>query len=157
LDSVKKIVYLKKNDRNLTYAPTVESAVQYANAGMLEEWIQCYLLFTHKVIPFQNDFMKGEHLCIGVVKFPLRLIQSQVLKLDEKHATEDDGHAAALPPLLLQYEEGKFHCNFQIKLLTTLKKRKVDAYPTIIVMKGNEDYKRFMKYYGTVFFYVDKV
>ncbi|TQR42590.1 hypothetical protein [Paenibacillus popilliae] len=157
LDSVKKIVYLKKNDRKLTYAPTLESAVQYANTGMLEEWIECYLLLTRKAIPLLDDFMKGGHLCIGVVKFPLRLIQSQVIKLGENHAAEDGGHAAALPPLLLQYEEGKFHCNFQIELLTVLKQRKVNAYPTIIVMKGNEDYKRFMKYYGTVFFYVDKV
>ncbi|WP_068528058.1 CD3324 family protein [Paenibacillus glacialis] len=157
LDSVKKIIYSKKNDRHLSYAPTLESAVQYANVGMFEEWIQCYLLLTRKVIPILHDFMKEDHLYIGIVKFPLRLIQLDEIEIGEYHAAEDDDHAAAPPPLLVQYEEGKFHCIVQKKLLNVLKQRKVNAYPTIIVMKGNDDYKRFMKYYGIISFYVDKV
>jgi len=155
LDSVKKIIYSKKNDRQLTYAPTLESAVQYANDGMLEEWIQCYLLLTRKVIPILHDFMKDDHLYIGVVKFPLRLIQRDEIEIRENHAAEDDTTDST--PLLVQYKEGKFHCVVQKELLAVLKQRKVNAFPTIIVMKGNDDYKRFMKYYGTIFFYVDKV
>jgi len=158
LDSVKKIIYSKKNDRHLTYAPTLESAVQYANVGMCEEWIQCYLQITQKVIPILDDFMKEERLYFGVVKFPLRLIQRDGIEIEDNHVdADDDDHAAAPPPLVVQYEEGKFHCIVQKELLTVLKQRKVNAYPTIIVMKGNDDYKRFMKYYGTIFFYVDKV
>lgn len=75
LDSIKKIIYSKKNDRHLIYSPTIESAVQYANAGMLEEWIQCYLLLTRKVAPILHDVMKEDQLYFGVVKFPLRLIE----------------------------------------------------------------------------------
>lgn len=157
LDSVKKIIYSKKIERHLTYAPTLESAVQYANVGMIEEWIQCYLLLTRKVSPILHDFMKEDHLYFGVVKFPLRLIQRDGLETGENHVDEDDDHAVVLPPLLVQYEEGKFHCIVQKDSLAVLKHRKINAYPTIIVMKGNDDYKRFMKYYGTIFFYVDKV
>lgn len=157
LDSVKKIIYSKKIKRHLIYAPTLESAVQYANVGMFEEWIQCYLLITQKVTPILHDFMKEEYLYFGVVKFPLRLIQRDGIDTGENHADEEGGHAAALPPLLVLYEEGKFHCIVQKELLAVLKHRKVNAYPTIIVMKGNDDYKRFMKYYGNIFSYVDKV
>ena len=50
LDSIKKIIYSKKDDRQFTYAPTVRSAVQYANIGMLEEWIYCYMLHTRNAL-----------------------------------------------------------------------------------------------------------
>lgn len=157
LDSIKKIIYSKKIDRNLTYAPTSESAVQYADDGMLEEWIQCYLLLTRKIAPILDDFTKEDHLYFGVVKFPLRLIHCNGIENGENHADENDDHASTLPPLLVQYEEGNFHCIVQKELLAVLKQRKVNAYPTIIVMKRNVDYKRFMKYYGNIFMYIDKV
>lgn len=154
LDSIKKIVYSKKNDKQLTYSPTYESAVQYANAGMLEEWIQCYMLLTRKAAPILHDFMKEDHLYFGVVKFPQRLIQRDGDEVGE-HPVDDD--VLALPPLLIQYEEGKFYCIEQKALLTTLKQRKVNAYPTIILLKRNADYKSFMKNYGSVLFFVNKV
>jgi hypothetical protein len=157
LDSIKKIIYSKKNDSNLTYSPTVESAVQYANAGLFEEWIQCYLLLTRKDAAIVHDIMKENHLYFGVVKFPLRLIQRDGKEFGEKHADEVEDQADAPPPLLVQYEEGKFYCSVQKELLAALKQRKVNAYPTIIVLKGNADYKRFMKNYGTILFFVDKV
>ena len=157
LDSIKKIIYSKKNDRRLTYFPTLESAVQYANVGLLEEWIQCYLLLTRKVAPTLYDFMKEEHLYFGVVKFPLRLIQRDGIEIGGRHADEDNDHAAELPPLLIQYEVGKFHCTAQRELLASLKHRKINAYPSIIILKGTADYKRFMLYYGTVLYFVDKV
>lgn len=154
LDSIKKIIYSKNNDNMLTYSPTLESAVKYANAGLIEEWIQCYLLLTRKAAPFVQDIMKGDPLYFGVVKFPLRLIQSESNDIGDNLAGDDDG---APPPLLVQYVEGAFYCTVQQELLASLKQRKVNAYPTIIVLKGNAEYKRFMKYYGNIFIYVDKV
>ncbi|BFH62047.1 CD3324 family protein [Paenibacillus azoreducens] len=157
LDSIKKIIYSKKNDRNLTYFPTVESAVKYASVGMLEEWIQCYLLLTRKVVHSLHDFTEGDHLYFGVVKFPLRLIRRDGIEMREgrTNTDEEDDHASALPPLLIQYEEGKFYCIEQKELLAVLKQRKVNAYPTIIVLKGNADYKIFMKNYGKILFFID--
>ncbi|WP_349254198.1 CD3324 family protein [Paenibacillus sp. RC67] len=157
LDSIKKIIYSKKNDRHLTYSPTIESAVQYANVGMIEIWIQCYLMLTRKAAPILHDFMNEDHLYFGVVKFPLRLIQRDGIESGEDHVDEDEDPVAALPPLLIQYAEGKFYCTVQKELMGALKQRKVNAYSTIIVLKGNNDYKRFMKYYGTVLFFVEKV
>jgi hypothetical protein len=134
------------------------TAVQYANVGMLDEWIQCYLLLTRKVAPVLNDLVEADHLYFGVVKFPLRLILPDEIESGEYPTDdEEDDHTANLPPLFVQYAEGKFHCILQKDLLGVLKHRKVNAHPSIIVMKGNDDYKRFMKHYGTIFFYVDKV
>ncbi|MEI2393755.1 MULTISPECIES: CD3324 family protein [Paenibacillus] len=161
LDTVKKIIYSKKNDRHLTYAPTVESAVRYMDAGMIEEWIQCYLLLTRKALTGQEESgkqEKQEKLYFGVVKFPLRLIGRDELtgsNNDPAHVQDED--AAALPPLVIEYTEGKFHCPIQQEILAALKQRKVNAYPAVIGMNGSDDYRRFMKYYGTVLHYVNDV
>ncbi|WP_339320992.1 CD3324 family protein [Paenibacillus sp. FSL W8-0194] len=156
LDSIKKIIYSKKNDGHMTYAPTVRSAVAYANIGMLEEWIQCFLQLTLKSGPGFYDFMEEKHVYFGVVKFPLRLIQvdgEQATGADEEN--EPDDHAADLPPLLIQYEEGRFYCIEQKEMLAALKRRKVNAFPTIIVLKETADYQRFKKHYGNVLFFID--
>lgn len=155
LDSVKKIIYSKKNDRHLTYAPTVESAVRYMDTGMIGEWIQCYLLLTRKLLTGQEESGKQEQLYFGVVKFPLRLIEREEVEdtwKDPFSGMDED----ASPPLVIQYAEGKFHCPIQQEILAALKVRKVNAYPAVIGMHGNDDYRRFMKYYGTVLHYVNE-
>jgi hypothetical protein len=155
LDSVKKIIYSKKNDRYLAYAPTLASAVRYADAGMIGEWIECYLLLTRKTLTGQDEFVKQEHLYFGVFKLPLRLIERDELTENGKDpAGVLDEDVASLPPLVIHYTEGKFHCHVQKEMAAALKQRKVNAYPAIIGMKGNDVYRRFMKYYGTVLHYV---
>jgi hypothetical protein len=74
--------------------------------------------------------MKEDPLYFGVVKFPLRLIQREGNDIGENLIGENDDHITAPPPLLIQYEEGKFSCIVQQELLATLKQRKVNAYPT---------------------------
>ncbi|WP_308116298.1 CD3324 family protein [Paenibacillus sp. FSL W7-1279] len=148
LDSIKKIIYSKKDDRQFTYAPTVRSAVQYANIGMLEEWIYCYMLHTQNAVPDLHDFMSKECLYFGVVKFPLRLIELDG-SMPGNDGTDED------PPLLIQYKEGKFYCIEQKNVLAALKQRKVNAYPTIIILKETSDYKRFIRYYENVLFYIN--
>ncbi|MFC5528176.1 CD3324 family protein [Cohnella yongneupensis] len=154
LDSIKKIIYSKKNNNGYAaYAPTIDSAVQYASAGILEEWIQCYQQFTRKAEPDTRELGK-DHLYFGVVKFPLRLIQTD--GIEENRRQEDQDHLFEGPPLLIQYEQGKFYCTEQKELFAALKQRKVNAYPSIVVLRENADYKRFMKFYGTVLFFVGK-
>lgn len=156
LDSIKKIIYSKKNNNIKTYEPTLKSAVQYANVGMIEEWIQCYLLFTKKNAPSIRDLIKEDYIYFGVVKFPLRLIQNVGMNI-ESNIDEINFNVVALPPLIIKYEDGKFYSIVQQKLFTALKQRKVNAFPTIIVLNGNADYKKFMKHYGKVLYFVDRV
>ncbi|WP_318653370.1 CD3324 family protein [Paenibacillus rhizovicinus] len=156
LDSIKKIIYSKQGNKDLAYSPTLESAVHYANAGMMEEWVQCYLLLTRKAAPMVQALI-GEHaLCFGVIKFPLRLIQPEAGSLGMDRPSENDD-TAATQPLLLYYEDGKFYCTAEQELLASLQQRKVNAYPAIIVLQGNAEYKRFMKFFGNIFIYVDQV
>ncbi|WP_318152511.1 CD3324 family protein [Paenibacillus terricola] len=156
LDSIKKIIYSKRMASNLSYSPTVASAVQYANAGLFEEWIQCYLLFTRKAESDFHEFLKEETIFFGVVKFPLRLIQHEGAEIGGNHTDNKEENFSVQPPLLIQYEAGKFYCSVQQELLASLKRRRVNAYPSIIVLKGNADYRRFNAHFGGVLFYVNE-
>lgn len=79
LDSIKKIIYSKKKDKNLQYTPTLRSAVEYTNAGMMEEWIHSFLQFTCNDTEMSDEIMEGEYIYFGVAKLPLRLVQTEVL------------------------------------------------------------------------------
>ncbi|GAB6930952.1 hypothetical protein JCM10914A_49350 [Paenibacillus sp. JCM 10914] len=157
LDSIKKIIYSKKNDKQFAYAPTVRSAVNYASVGMLEEWIQCYLLLTRKATLPLHEFTSDDPHYIGVVKLPLRLIPYQHIEPGGAHDKEIDEDITDYAPLLIQYMDGKFYDVEQNERIAALKQRKVNAYPAIIFMKEPEDYKKFMKLYGTVLFFMDRM
>ena len=45
VETIKRIVYSKKDTNKLDYHPTSRSAREYSEAGMLEVWIHTYLLF----------------------------------------------------------------------------------------------------------------
>lgn len=154
LDSIKKIIYSKRNPDSLIYYPTVASAVQYASIGLIEEWIQCYLLFSNKTASQCQHVLEDDPLFFGVVKLPLRLIEPiQSGSTDHPdNSSQDD--VLQQPPLLIHYEAGKFYCIMQQELLSLLKRGKVNAYPSIILLKGSADYRRYHNYFGKVFFYV---
>lgn len=156
LDSIKKIIYSKKIDKNLSYEPTVISAVQYVNAGMLEEWVQSYLLFTCKDAFLLNEISRDDLIYFGVVKLPLRLIQSSGHDYNDTHKIHDNSKLSNDPPLIINFEAGKLYCEAQRDLLNRLKQQKINVYPSIIILKGNSEYKDFMKHFGTVLFYVDR-
>lgn len=157
LDSIKKILYSKKQHDHVPYTPTIASAVRYANDGILEEWMNCFWQISRQVTDGLQDYGK-QYLYFGVVKFPLRLIQRDELNVDEFNAVESEQQdLPSLPPLIIEYTQGKFYCTKQKELLIRLKQRKVNAYPTIIVLRESTDYKRFMNHFGNVLFFVDEV
>lgn len=159
LDSIKKIIYSKKSDKNLEYAATLASAVEYSNAGMTEEWIHSFLLFTYNAAAKSKQLMEEACIYFGVAKLPLRLVQTEdMAEYDSNRRIETFGeNVADMPPLIIQFEMGKFYVMMQKEMFTALKKRKVNAYPAFILIKGNDDYKVFMKNYGRVLLFVDRV
>lgn len=154
LDSIKKIVYARKNDTHIAYSPTVASAVQYANNGMLEEWVQCYLLFTLKAVYPMYDFAE-DSLYFGVIRFPLRLLRQEEIAAQKNYSGEQEEQTDA--PLLVQYKAGRFYCTVQHDAAAALKRRRINACPAVILLDGNAEYKHFMRHYGSVFGYVDQV
>jgi hypothetical protein len=159
LDSIKKIIYSRKSEKNLKYEATLKSAVEYSNAGMAEEWIHSFLLFTCNAAIKSEQLMEEEYIYYGVVKLPLRLVQTEVIaEFDSYNPMDLFGEGKAdLPPLLIKFELGKFYVMIQKEMFITLKKSKVNAYPSFIIIEGNDNYTLFMKNYEGTLFFVDSV
>jgi len=145
LDSIKKIVYGKK-EKNLLFEPTVESAVCYANAGLLEEWLTLY----YNAFRDDEKISFDEVICCGVMKVPLRLVEGCI---NESTSVES---CAGNPsePLILLYREGKFEVSCQQELYYEVKQKKVNAYPSLLMVQ-KEEYKQFERQFGRHFISVN--
>ena len=145
LDSIKKIVYGKK-EKNLLFELTVESAICYANAGLLEEWLTLY----YNAFRDNEKIRFDEVICCGVMKVPLRLIED---RMDESTKVEynDDNPQE---PLLITYREGKFEVSCQQELYCVLKQKKINAYPSLLMVQ-KEEYKQFERQFGRYFISVN--
>ena len=144
LDSIKKIVYGKK-EKDLMFEPTVESAVKYANAGLLEEWLTLYYYAFR-----EKQEISFEHvICSGVLKVPLRLIETQTDKSTSVERAKD-----ITEPLIINYCNGQFEIDCQTELFSGLKQQKVNAYPSLLLVQKKE-YKQFERYYGRHFISVN--
>lgn len=141
LDSIKKIVY-GKQEKKLLFEPTVASAVRYANAGLLEEWLTLYYsqLMDRECPSFNQT------VCCGIKKVPLRLIE--IGKVRETAEVSMDVEMGK--PLIITYCEGKFAVNGQEEFYIGLKQQKINAYPALILI-AKEEYKQFERQYGRYF------
>ena len=140
LDSIKKIVYGKK-EKNLLFEPTVESAVCYANAGLLEEWLTLY----YNAFRDNEKICFDEVICCGVMKVPLRLLEDC---MDVSEVELNDVNPSE--PLIITYREGKFEVSCQQELYCVLKQKKVNAYPSLLMVQ-KEEYKQFERQFGRHF------
>lgn len=143
LDSIKKIVYGKK-EKNLLFEPTVESAVQYANAGLLEEWLTLYYntFHTNKKMRFDDV------VCCGVLKVPLRLVEDNI-----NDSTSVETNFRPKEPLIITYRNGNFKVACKHGLYHGLMQQKINAYPALIMVQ-KEEYKLFERMFGRYFLIV---
>ncbi len=144
LDSIKKIVYGKK-EKTLLFEPTVESAVQYANAGLLEEWLTLY----YNVFQEKREILFEHVICCGVLKVPLRLIETPA-----EESTCVEFAEKSKEPLIITYRNGQFETECQKELYFGLKQQKVNAYPSLLLVQ-REEYKKFERMYGRHFVLVN--
>lgn len=147
LDSIKKIIYNKK-DKHLIFSPTTESAICYANAGLIEEWLKTYYEIRDEI--YGNEL--EDSISIGVLKIPLRLIE-----MEELENNEEADYFVNSEPLIVHYEGNRFYVRSQKDLFFALKAQRVNAYPAFVIVTKREEYKKFMNSFGRHFISVDKV
>ena len=143
LDSIKKIVYGKK-EKELLFEPTVESAVKYANAGLLEEWLTLF----YSTFCEESQIAFDDIICCGIMKVPLRLIDSEVAINDISAIVENK--LGTEVPIFIRFERGRFLVEGQQELLQNLKQKKINAYPALLMVQ-KEEYKQFERRYGRHF------
>lgn len=138
-ETIKKLVYGKKVNLPM-FSPTVNSAEQYASAGMGEEWVRNYLNSINENMPDISDHFMSE-----LVKIPLRLID-----FANTGETEPEAMGAFEVPLIVIYDQRKFFVPYQPEYLSQLRKEKRNSHYAFVFAK-NDDYGYFWNNYGKHF------
>lgn len=161
-ETVKKIVYSKKNADKILFYPHIESAKEYDEHGFLEEWIHTYLLFERKNKAFSDGLDLVERYYIGPIMMPVNLFHRSSgpeegmkwhvdatvfeerstrwmnkIKLNEK-----------VPPLIISYFDNTFEINCNSPLHEALTRMNIKEFPVIIWITLRKDYEDFMQKYG---------
>ena len=124
-DSVKRIVYNRKETAMLRYSATLASARAYGEAGKTDAWIHLYLNEEGRNIPFSDGLKLFARYYFSPALFPVSLFKrcagpepGMKYRIDrdwwehritemEKTIRENDD----LPPLIVHYGDGGFELN----------------------------------------------
>lgn len=163
VESVKRIVYSKKEVCILEYQCSLSSAKAYAAAGKLEEWVHAYLLSDGDNREFSDGLKLFDRYFIGPVRMPLNLFtrcygpeehmkfrtnsvewfEQCVGRLMEVIRQEED-----MPPLIVHYVDGGFELNDGNNRHEAYKRLGIAEYEVIVWITEKEEYDEFMARYG---------
>lgn len=161
-ETIKKIVYSRKDTNKLEYHPTSWSAAEYAEAGMLEEWIHTYLLFERRNKVFSDGLRLQYRYYLGPTTISLSLFRrssgpEESMKW-KVHPTVFENNVAQwmgriqskgeTPPLIIQFEKGEFEINCNNPLFEALKRSQVSKHPIIFWMTAKSDHDAFQEFYA---------
>ena len=161
-DSVKRIVYNRKEAPMLKYSAALSSAKAYADAEKLDAWIHLYLNEDGRNIPFSDGLKLFDRYYFSPAIFPLHLFHRcagpepemkyridpdwfaiHVAKLEE--AIQKD---ADMPPLIVHYVEGEFELNDGNHRHKAYENLGVENVWAIVWITEETEYQKFLDQYG---------
>ena len=167
-DSIKRIVYTRKEERAMEYQCTLTSAKQFASKGKLEEWIHTYLLSDGHNKEFSDGLKLTERIYLGPMTMPLSMFsrccgpeehmrwrinrewfESHVKELQNVIESKTD-----LPPLIVHYmiedgqTQGVFELNDGNHRHEAYKRLNIKEYPVIVWITEKHEYDQFVTKYG---------
>ncbi len=162
VESIKRIVYAKKEGIYLQYKNSLASARQYAAAGQLEEWVHTYLLSDGHNKAFSDGLKLFERYYLGPVSMPLALFErccgpEEHMKFRvqeqwfDKHVEElmqviEDN--VDLPPLIVNYVDNHFELNDGNHRHEAYARLGIPAYDVIIWCTEKAAYQEFLSRYA---------
>lgn len=161
-ETVKKIVYAKKKAEELIFYPHIESAKEYDENGMLEEWIHTYLLFERKNKIFSDGLYLEERYYIGPIMMPVNFfhrssgpeegmkwrVDATVFEEKTNCWMDKIKLAEKVPPLIISYFENSFEINCNNPLFEALVRMNIKEFPVIIWITLRKDYEDFRQKYA---------
>ena len=161
-DSIKRIVYNKKEITMLKYSATLASAKEYAEAEKLDAWIHLYLNEEGRNIPFSDGLKLYDRYYLSPVEVPIKLFKrcagpepemkyqidkdwfcQHVAKLEEAVKA-----GAELPPLIVHYVNGEFELNDGNHRHKAYENLGIEKAWVIFWITEEEEFQDFMKKYG---------
>lgn len=168
VESIRRIVYSKKEEFVMDYACTLTNARECAEHGMIEEWVHAYLLSDGDNKPFSDGLRLFERRWHGPVSFPLALLDRNTgpepemrwqIPPDwfEAHVNQlmDAIRAGAdLPPLITHYlipegkTEGEFELNDGNHRLEAFRRLGIERCSVILWCTEPHEYEHLLERYG---------
>jgi Mor family transcriptional regulator len=170
-ETIKKIVYSKKEESAVEYQCSLTSARDFARNGRLEEWVHAYLLSDGHNKEFSDGLKQFERCFLGPVKMPLSLFQRccgpeegmrwriqkewfdrHVEELEKVIARETD-----MPPLIVHYlfsekaPEGEFELNDGNHRLEAYSRMGIPEYFVIVWITEEREREQFLERYAAYF------
>ena len=162
VDSIRRIIYSKKELILLNYSCSLSSAKAYSAQNRLEEWVHLYLLSDGHNKDFSDGLKLFDRFFLGPLRMPLSLLHrccgpedSMTYRVDaewfEKHvselmdviqATED------IAPLIVHYVNGDFELNDGNHRFEAYQRLGITETDVIVWITEAEELDRFQKEYG---------
>ena len=124
-DSIRRIVYNRRETAMLKYCATLSSAKAYAEAGKLDSWIHLYLNEDGRNIPFSDGLKLTDRYYFSPALFPINMFnrcagpepemkyqidpdwwEYRVKELEKAIQTDKD-----MPPFIVHYVDDEFELN----------------------------------------------
>ena len=162
VESIKKIVYTKSENKEPTYKCSLSSAKEFAEANKLEEWVHLFLLSDGHNKTLSAGLKLFDRYYLGPLTMPLSLFsrccgpeenikyqvnaewfEKRVQSLKKILQSNDD-----MPPLIVHYFDHDFEIcdgNHRLEALTQLG---VKEYPVIVWITEKDEYEEFVESYG---------
>ncbi len=156
-ESIKRIVYSKKEIHILEYKCSLSSARAYAEKNKIEDWVHQYLLSDGHNKEFSDGLKLFDRYFIGPIKMPLNLFsrccgpeenmkyrvnaewfEKLVTELEHTIQTVDD-----MPPMIANYVNGHFELNDGNHRFEAYQRLGVKEYYMIIWITEKTDYEDF--------------
>ena len=161
-DSIKRIVYSRKEIAMLKYSATLSSAKAYGEAGKMDAWIHLYLNEEGRNIPFSDGLKLFARYYFSPVLFPVSLFKrcagpepEMKYRIDKdwweqrvaglEKSIQDDPD---MPPLMVHYVDGEFELNDGNHRHKAYENLGIENAWVIIWITEKEELDDFMEKYG---------
>ncbi|MHB1155134.1 MAG: chromosome partitioning protein ParB [Eubacteriales bacterium] len=145
---------------------TLNSAMQYAETGSLEDWIHLFLTGEGNNVPFSKGLKLDKRYYFGPYKFKLELFKRCCgPEPDMEYVVDSDSfeaHVTALgkrieegwdmPPLIVNYSEGKFELNDGNHRYEAMIRKGINEYYFIVWITGESDASDFKIKFNDILF-----
>ena len=161
-DSIKRIVYNRRETSMLKYSATLSSARAYADAGKLDAWIHLFLNEEGRNIPFSDGLKLFDRYYFSPAEFPVSLFkrcagpepemkyridkdwwEQRVAGLEKSIQSDPD-----MPPLIVHYTDGEFELNDGNHRLQAYENLGIEKAWVIIWITEEAERDDFMNKYG---------
>lgn len=163
-ETLRKIIYSKKEIVFMDYKGTLSSAIAYAKCGRLEDWVHAYLLSDGNNKEFSDGLRLFDRIYFGPVVMPMSLLSrccgpepEMKFRVDEawfnirvSHLTDVARTEKDIAPLIVHYVDHGFELNDGNHRFEAYQRLGMTTCHAILWFTEKEEYEEFLAKYPDI-------